>query len=96
MLGFLDVRDVSHIRSVNRHPELAASAGNVVFEPPKWNQGRGPRDMGFPNKLRVHRHSARMGLGAARRPILAASRGAAQSAPWWNCPSQLLWRRCMW
>ncbi len=81
VLGFLDVHDVSHIRSVNRHPELAASAGNVVFEPPKWNQGRGPRDMGFPDKLRMHTHNARMGLGAARRPILASlARGGAIGA----------------
>ena len=70
VLDFLDVHDVSHIRSVSGHPELAASTGNVVFEPRRWNQGRGPRDMGSLDKLRVWTHNAHVGWGAARPLIL--------------------------
>ena len=56
--------------SAKRHPELAADPNNLVFEPPKWNLARGPDDMGFLDKLRVHAHNAGASVVAARVVML--------------------------
>ena len=64
VLEYLDTHHLSHVRSVKHHPKLAADRNNLVFEPAKSNLARGPKDMGFLDKLRVYSHNSSASLSA--------------------------------
>ena len=74
---FLKERDLSHIRSVRRYPNLENKVANVVFEKSGWNRSRGSRTMTIKDHMRLKLDnfaaSLKPTLGAAG---MAASRGA--------------------
>ena len=70
MVKFIDSRHVSHIRSVSNNPALAADPRNLIWERPKWNLARGPRNSSAVELLRANAHNAGAALRVAGPGLL--------------------------
>ena len=81
VLEYLSERDLSHIRSVNEAPDLAAEPGNVVFERATANRARGARHMTNWEWMTATADNAIAGMSAGARVIAKSMvRGVAYGA----------------
>ncbi len=77
VMAFLRNRDLSHIESKYRRPELAGDIKNVLFEKRQWNRARGSQNMEPWEVARLRLNNFAEGVTkGARATTVAAARGA--------------------
>ena len=77
VLAFLGKRDLSHIKSKHRRPDLANDPTNVLFEKRWWNRRRGSRNMKRWEVTRARLDNFAEGVvKGARATTVAAAKGA--------------------